>query len=85
MSASSSAVRIVRNLDQRALASALVDLLQHDELPNARIPARAAAVRRTLQAPRRGRTGRRGPRRQRPRPRRLHRPREATTSTGRVE
>jgi hypothetical protein len=47
--------RIVRNLDQQRLASSLVDLLQHDELPNARIPARAAAVRRTLQAPRRGR------------------------------
>jgi diadenylate cyclase len=47
--------RIVRNLDQARLTSSLVDLLEHDELPNARIPARAAAVRRSLAAPRRGR------------------------------
>ncbi len=74
--------RIVRNLDQARLASSLVDLLQHDELPNARIPARAAAVRRTLQAPRRRNRG------QAPRapatPAAAATP-QPTTSTGRVE
>jgi diadenylate cyclase len=48
--------RIVRNLDQQRLAGALMDLLQHDELPNARLPARATALRRTLPIPRRGRS-----------------------------
>ena len=48
--------RIVRNLDQQRLAKALADLLEHDELANARIPARTAALRRTLPLPRRGRT-----------------------------
>jgi diadenylate cyclase len=64
--------RIVRNLDQARLANALVDLLEHDELPNARLPARAAAMRRTLPLPRRGRARSRST----PQP---------TTSTGRVE
>lgn len=49
--------RIVRNLDQARLAGALVDLLEHDELPSARLPERATALRRTLpQAARRGRS-----------------------------
>ena len=49
--------RIVRNLDEARLASALVDLLEHDELPNARLPERATALRRTIpQAARRGRS-----------------------------
>ena len=66
--------RIVRNLDQQRLAGALVDLLQHDELPNARLPARATALRRTLPIPRRGRS--RPPRATSTQP---------TTTTGRVE
>ena len=49
--------RIVRNLDEARLAQALVDLLEHDELPNARLPERATALRRTIpQAARRGRS-----------------------------
>jgi diadenylate cyclase len=49
--------RIVRNLDQPRLAQSLVDLLEHDELPNARLPERTAALRRTIpQAARRGRS-----------------------------
>lgn len=49
--------RIVRNLDEGRLAGALVDLLEHDELPNARLPERAKALRRTVpQAARRGRS-----------------------------
>jgi len=49
--------RIVRNLDQARLAQALVDLLEHDELPNARLPERTKALRRTIpQAARRGRS-----------------------------
>ena len=49
--------RIVRNLDQARLAGALVDLLEHDELPNARLPERATALRKTIpQAARRGRS-----------------------------
>jgi hypothetical protein len=48
--------RIVRNLDETRLASALLDLLEHDELPNARLPERATALRKTIpQAARRGR------------------------------
>ena len=66
--------RIVRNLDQQRLAGALVDLLQHDELPNARLPARATALRRTLPNPRRGRS--RSPRPPATQP---------TTTSGRVE
>lgn len=66
--------RIVRNLDQQRLAGALVDLLQHDELPNARLPARATALRRTLPIPRRGRS--RPPRAPSTQP---------TTTSGRVE
>ena len=48
--------RIVRNLDQQRLAKSLADLLEQDELANARIPARTAALRRTLPLPRRGRS-----------------------------
>lgn len=49
--------RIVRNLDEQRLAQALVDLLEHDELPNARLPERTAALRRTIpRAARRGRS-----------------------------
>src|SRR4029079_4505068 len=49
--------RIVRNLDQARLAQALVDLLEHDELANARTPGRTKALRRTIpQAARRGRS-----------------------------
>jgi diadenylate cyclase len=49
--------RIVRNLDEARLAQALVDLLEHDELPNARLPERTKALRRTIpQAARRGRS-----------------------------
>ena len=49
--------RIVRNLDQQRLTGALVDLLEHDELPNARLPERATALRHTIpQAARRGRS-----------------------------
>jgi len=66
--------RIVRNLDQKRLAARLADLLQHDELPNARLPARATALRRTLPLPRRNKA-------------RASRaaPSQPTTSTGRVE
>jgi diadenylate cyclase len=42
--------RIVRNLDQQRLVNALIDLLEHDELPNARIPERATALRRNIPA-----------------------------------
>jgi diadenylate cyclase len=49
--------RIVRNLDESRLAGALLDLLEHDELPNARLPERATALRRTIpQAAKRGRS-----------------------------
>lgn len=50
--------RIVRNLDEARLTGALTDLLQHDELPNARLPARATALRRQVRLPlsRNGRT-----------------------------
>jgi diadenylate cyclase len=49
--------RIVRHLDEARLAQALVDLLEHDELPNARLPERATALRKTIpQAARRGRS-----------------------------
>ena len=49
--------RIVRHLDEQRLAQALVDLLEHDELPNARLPERATALRQTIpQAARRGRS-----------------------------
>ena len=49
--------RIVRNLDQARLAQALLDLLEHDELPNARLPERAGALRRTIpEAAARGRS-----------------------------
>ena len=50
--------RIVRNFDQPRLGTALADLLEHDELPNARLPERATALRRTLPLPRRGQIGR---------------------------
>ena len=36
--------RIVRNLDQPRLAQALLDLLEHDELPDARLPERGRAA-----------------------------------------
>jgi diadenylate cyclase len=49
--------RIVRSLDESRLAGALLDLLEHDELPNARLPERATALRRTIpQAAKRGRS-----------------------------
>jgi len=49
--------RILRNFDQQRLASGLVDLLERDELPNARLPERATALRRTIpQAAKRGRS-----------------------------
>lgn len=49
--------RIVRNLDQQRLVNALIDLLEHDELPNARIPERATALRHNIpEAARRGRS-----------------------------
>jgi diadenylate cyclase len=49
--------RIVRGLDESRLAGALLDLLEHDELPNARLPERATALRRTIpQAAKRGRS-----------------------------
>jgi uncharacterized protein (TIGR00159 family) len=68
--------RIVRNLDQPRLAASLLDLLQHDELPNARLPARATALRRTLPLPRRSRSRSQSTRTTSTQP---------TTSTGRVE
>ncbi len=49
--------RIVRGLDQQRLAAALLDLLEHDELANARLPERATLLRKTIpQAARRGRS-----------------------------
>jgi diadenylate cyclase len=49
--------RILRNFDQQRLTSGLIDLLEHDELPNARLPERATALRRTIpQAAKRGRS-----------------------------
>src|SRR4051794_16681235 len=49
--------RIVRSLDEARLSGALIDLLEHDELPNARLPERATALRRTIpQAAKRGRS-----------------------------
>lgn len=49
--------RIVRNLDQQRLAAALTDLLEHDDLANARLPERATRLRTTIPAAaRRGRS-----------------------------
>ncbi len=66
--------RLVRNLDQARLAKSLVDLLERDELPSPRIPARTAALRRTLPLPRRGRRSARSSAASR-----------TSTSTGRIE
>jgi diadenylate cyclase len=49
--------RIVRNQDQQRLTTALTDLLEHDELANARLPERATRLRSTIPAAaRRGRS-----------------------------
>lgn len=50
--------RIVRNLDETRLFKGLVDLMEHNSLSAARLPARASALRRTLPLPRSGRTRR---------------------------
>lgn len=44
--------RIVRGLDETRLFKGLVDLLEHNPLTAARLPARASALRRTLPLPR---------------------------------
>jgi len=52
--------RIVRNLDEERLRRGLMELLEHNTLSAARIPARANALRRTLPPLRRPTRGRRG-------------------------
>jgi diadenylate cyclase len=73
--------RIVRNLDEQRLVKGLMDLLEHDTLASARIPARATALRRTLPLRRRRRD--RGPAEPPAAPHASSAP--AATTSGRVE
>ena len=50
--------RIVRNLDEQRLTRALVDLFEHNTMSAARLPARTAAIRRSLPLRRRTRNRR---------------------------
>jgi diadenylate cyclase len=50
--------RIVRNLDEQRLTRALIDLFEHNTMSAARLPARTAAIRRSLPIRRRGRSRR---------------------------
>ncbi len=77
--------RIVRNMDEQRLTRALVDLFEHNTMSAARLPARTAAIRRSLPLRRRARNRRAADAAAQTQAQTHVTPPSAATSTGRVE